>query len=281
VARSSSETKLADSPHPAHFTTVEAEESRQQAEHKRSWLLTVGQLIVPVAMLAGMSILAIYLSQPLTADQIYREVRSEIDVNSNDSLVAVEDEVNDFLSRFPNDPRVAELKQYQDRISLDKMERRLQVRSRNGNAGASLLLPQETLYLRADKLAEESPEDAVAMLQSLVDLYGTSTYPEAGPNSASTKAGRHDREQQDRQVACVQLAERRLVSLRAHLSKQVEWQLALLRERLDTAERLAGTNPAQAAAMYQAIIRLHEQHSWANEIVAESRHRLAATKEQE
>jgi hypothetical protein len=107
--------------------------------------------------------------------------------------------------------------------------------------------------------AERSPDEAVAMLKSLVDLYG--------PNGAN---------EEDAEISdVVQLASRQLEALQAQIAEQRERQLASLQERLDTAERLTETDPQQAAAMYRAMIELHSDDEWAETVVGQARRRLA------
>jgi hypothetical protein len=120
------------------------------------------------------------------------------------------------------------------------------------------MLPVEELYLRAADLIENSPEKADALLQSLIDPYG----PKSADQSESDVA------------AVVQLAEQRLSALRAELTKRHERALAALNERLAVAERLSQTEPGQAAAMYRAIIALHQDNAWAKEAVTKAQARL-------
>jgi hypothetical protein len=50
--------------------------------------------------------------------------------------------------------------------------------------------------------------------------------------------------------------------------------LSALNERLGVAEKLSETEPLQSAAMYRAIIQLHRNNAWANDIVAQAQARL-------
>jgi hypothetical protein len=107
---------------------------------------------------------------------------------------------------------------------------------------------------------ETSPDEAVAMLESLVALYG--------PTASDAKA--------DEQIsAIVALAKRRLPSLRNDLDKMRERRLTSLRERMDVAGQLSPSDSEEAIRMYQAIIDLHGKDKWAAEIVATARDKLA------
>jgi hypothetical protein len=66
--------------------------------------------------------------------------------------------------------------------------------------------------------------------------------------------------------------------LQDDLTRDRAAQLAALRERIDLAQRLSKVDAKQAAAMYRAIIDLHHNHAWANDVVATARKRLSELK---
>jgi serine/threonine-protein kinase len=240
----------------ARFTTVEEDEARRRAEHRRSWLQVLAQLAGLLVLLAITIAVVVFLSRPRTADELYHIVSSRVE--NEEDLASVAKEIEEFLTRYPNDPRATELQRYQEQIELSKLERRLHRQSRGSGANGSVS-PVERLYLQAISTAESSPETAVAMLQSLVDLYRPTASDEANSDA----------------VVIVQLAMRRLAVLKADLANQHQQQLASLRERLEAAEKIAQQTPEQAAAMYQAIIQLHQDDEWAAQVVDEARSRLA------
>ncbi len=249
---------------PTHFTTIEEEEARLQAQHQRSWLLILGQLAVLAAVLAGMGAFAVYLSRPKSADELYATVTHRGEGDNEAPLSSVERDINTFLELYPNDPRASELHRFKERIELDKLERQLRRQARDSGSADPSLLPAEQLYLRAADLAESSPDEAVTMFQALVDLYGPTATDEVDDDVA----------------AIVELAKQRLTTLRADLTKLHERQLAALRERLDAAEKLSETNPQQALAMYRAVIDLYQADAWADDVVAEARNRLVELQRQ-
>jgi hypothetical protein len=140
---------------------------------------------------------------------------------------------------------------------LDKLERKLRRQARDVAGGDPDLLPAEQLYVRASDLAATSPDEAAAMLQSLINLYGTAT-----PGSKKDLAD------------IVELAKHRMKSLRDEIAKLHERELAALRERLAAADKVAKDNPQQAKNMYQAIVDLYESKAWAREIVSQARSRI-------
>jgi serine/threonine-protein kinase len=244
---------------PARFTTLEEEEARLQAEHRRPWLLVVAQLAALGGVLAGIAAGAFYLTRPPSADELYQAISARVDNNDDASLSDIANEVDEFLTRYPNDPRAGELQRYKERMELDKLERKLLRQAHGSGSNDPSLLPVEQLYLQAVSGADSSPDEAMTTLQSLVDLYG--------PNVVN---------KDNSQVsAVVQLSKRRLATLREQIAEQHERQLVSLKERLVAAARVSETDPQQAAAMYRAMVELHADDPWAEEVVAEARSRLS------
>lgn len=242
----------------ARFTTLEEEEARQRAQFARPWLLVVGQLAALAGVLGAFAALAYYLSRPPSADQLYETVSASVKNGGEASRSSVENEVGEFLARYPHDPRAAELRQHQERIELDRLERKLLRQARGGGIRDPSLLPAEQLYLQAVQTAETAPEEAAAMLESLVALYA----PAAGS----------DREAEVDAIA--QLAGLRLAGLRERIADERARQLKSLDERLEAAAKLADSDPEQSAGMYRAIIDLYGAHDWAAGRVDTARQQL-------
>jgi hypothetical protein len=193
------------------------------------------------------------------------------------SSASAEGDVEKFLAIYPDDPRSAELRRYRDNIDLDRLERKLQRESRGASDPA--LLPVEQLYVQADGMAPTSPEETMKKLKSLVDLYGVTPPGSAEEAAAGKKQSKAEREQVDRTAAIVRLAQRRIERLRAELTKQHERMLAELKERMATAKGFETTQPAEAAAMYRAMIELYGTEGWAEAAVGEARARLSKLNE--
>jgi serine/threonine protein kinase len=263
---------------PTRFTTIEEEEAIRRTQQQRSWLVVAGQLSAFVAVLGTIGGVAWHLSRPPSADKLYSSVMARIDSDEGGSLVRVENEVNDFIARFPDDPRVSQFKRYKERIELDKLERKLQQKTRGSAATDPTLLPSEQLYLRAAGLVDSAPDRSLAMLESLVNLYGSNDSPDT--SAAQAAVSKKDRSHDDaaRTADVVQLAKRRIETMRADWNRQRERELAEMNKQLRVAERLATTDAARASGIYQAIIDLHRDDKWAESVVAKARTRLAELK---
>jgi serine/threonine-protein kinase len=259
----------------SRFTTMEEEAAMRGAEVRRSWPVMLGQLAGLAAVLIGMVAAAIYLSRPSSADELYGTIAAARDKVGGESLTSVEPEIAEFLRRFPDDERSDELRQYERLLKLDQGERKLQAAARRGRTANAALLPAEELYIQAVSTAQNSPAAALKMFESLAALYGA---PAPSPSS-ETGAGRA--ELRDRELLCVALAERRMESLHKELAAQIKGRLESLEERMAAASELSASDRSRAAAMYRAMIDLHEHDDWAEAIVAEARRRLDELQKQE
>jgi hypothetical protein len=237
-----------------------------------------GQLTASVAVLGVIGAIAWHLSRPLSADKVYALVMSHVESDEGGSLIRVENEVDDFIARFPNDPRVSQFERYKERIELNKLERKLQRKTRGSPGTDPTLLPSEQLYLRAAGMADSTPDKSLALFESLVNLYGANV--EANPLAAQSTANKKDSGHDDaaRTADVVQLARRRIETMRTEWNRQRERDLADLNDRLGAAEKLAAKDASQAATIYQAIIDLHQGDTWAEAIVAKARSRMAELK---
>jgi serine/threonine protein kinase len=250
-------TATVDAPRPSVFTTVEEELARQKLQQSRSWTAVVAPLATLVIAIATLGAFFLYLSRPATSEELYSKISKRVDADDAESMRLVEREIMEFLDRFPEDERSTELREYQQRLELERLHRQLQ-RHRGGVADPKLL-PVETLYLDAMSSAATAPDTAIAKLRSLVKLYGT--------NPKSTDSS-------DRTALCVQLAERQLKQLEDDYAKLTKRQLAAIEERLNVAKQAASTDTETARNIYSAIVELYGHQPWAASAVATAQHQL-------
>jgi serine/threonine-protein kinase len=246
---------------PTVFTTVDEDYARQQLPSPRSWATILGPLAALILAIAVLGSLFIYFSRPYTADQLYTKITSRADSDDAASIREVEQEIKEFVARFPVDPRTADLRQSQQRVEMERKNRRLQLQARWGGVSDPSQPPFEVLYLRAMNTAQTSPEAAIAMLESLVKLYGTDSSINGAQKGADDTA---------RRIQCVKLAEQQLTTLRENVARQ----LAAIRERLAAAAQLSAGDPSRARDMYQAVVDLYGNQASASDAVAEARQQL-------
>lgn len=256
----------------SRFTTIEEEEALRQTQQRRSWVLVFSQVAVFAAIVALVALGVRYVSQPPSADKLYAAITSRVGGDDDPSLGKVENEVDEFLKRFPDDSRADLLKTYKESIRLDRLDRKLQRQTRASGAVNAPLLPIEQQYLDAIAVAANSPDKAISQLSALIDLYDDGPSTDA-KNHAPSAVGKLklDREAKARTSNVVLLAKRRIQGLHADLAKQREEVLTALNDRLTTASSLTTSNPDRAAAIYRAIISLHGDDAWASEVVQKAR----------
>jgi serine/threonine-protein kinase len=192
--------------------------------------------------------------EPPTADQLYERISRLDDQEDPLPLLDAEDDIDQFLQQFPQDPRREKILAFQEQIELDRLERRLEAKARMRQLSARD--PLEQLYLRAIRQVQLQPDLAASQLQALADLYG------------------HDAQATPDQAKYVALARRQLQRLRQRVDRERSAHVPLIEERLAAAARLESENPQQARQIYQGILQLYGQRTWAHEIVQQARERL-------
>ncbi len=262
------------------FVTAEqaakADREREALEARRT----------PVAPLIGRTSLAlfvvvcivsgawIYLHQPPTADALYRTITTAAASTKNpDALEEVDAELLEFLNRFPNDPRVMQVRLWADEVDLIKTERRLLIRSRR-LTGAFSGTPTEQIYLSALATSRVDPEAGVAKFEALIGLY------DAGIKRASTGLGTSKEDDTVRETQkYVKLARARAAQLRQDINNQSGSQLDLIRQQLEMAQKAGVSDPARARTVCQSIIALYHDRPWAASTVQKAKELLATLPE--
>ena len=238
---------------PSSFTTVEEDERRRAAadesERSPAWL-QIALLSLALAALIG---LGFYMMRPPSADALYARIDATAGSGARpERLLDAEDDIQKFLTRFPDDPRSLQLKNYTEEIELLRLERRMQLRPAL-TVGNTADGPIERDYSEAMHDATSNPERAAAKLQAIVDLYGQT------PNLSETAA------------RFLELSRRQLAHLLGQISKQAPAYLKLIDENLDRANHLATTDPAKARAIFSSVIELYADKPWAADRVAKAR----------
>jgi eukaryotic-like serine/threonine-protein kinase len=250
------ETKAPAAPQRENrFTTVD-EARRVQRDRGERWLLGL-QLAGLTAALAIMAWLGWRATRPATADALYATIEQSLADNNNDPT-KVEDEVREFLERFPADSRAGAVQAQAEELELLQLQKKLRTRARLTNTASTLAAEQ--VYSDAMALVDADPARAAQMLSDLRALYG-------------------DAKETDPVQPYLELSRRQLEKLQATLDKVAAEQLPQLVARLRTAEQLEISNVKQAAAMYRALIGLYADEPWAAAVVDEAQGRLEAITE--
>jgi serine/threonine-protein kinase len=238
-------------PPPAQFVRVHKDELDAVAAPRedgswislQTWLLLAGLLAIVAVVW--------YATRPVSADTLH--ARIEARSGDNDAREA---DINDFLKRFPDDSRVAQLRQYQQDIELARQEDRYEKRA-SGLLRNNLPLPIERDYVDAIQASRLNLAQGEAKLQAILDLYGHRT----GNSDATAR--------------CLTLVTRRLASIREQIQAQAKLRLEFLRGRLQEARDLRARDPARAAEICRAIVVLYGDKPWAAAEVRQAEQLLA------
>ncbi|NQU26540.1 MAG: protein kinase [Candidatus Nealsonbacteria bacterium] len=235
----------------ADLDRIERPESRTPWISLHTWALVIALLAIGLT--------AWYLLQPPSADRLFGRIPTGATADDIDSLLQAEDDINEFLARFPADPRCEQLQEQMTEIKLYRLEKKFE-RWAKGLAGSESLLPIERAYLEAIHYTRIAPELGAVKLQALIELYDRPVS-KLGPT-----------------WQCLRLARRRLERVRTQLAQQTGQYLEVVQDRLDWAEQPT-TDPDRAAAIYRAVVELYQDKPWADEAVRRARAHLEANDE--
>ena len=248
------------------FTSVPEEElGKIHRDEPRERPLVSLHTWVLAAALSIVGLATWYMLRPASADALYERIVATTAAHTIKSYRQAEDDIGEFLMRFPHDPRAAGLREYSREIELDKLETRFELRAK-GLLASESLLPIETAYLEAINSAKQDPSRGAAKLQALLDLFG------AGPQQAGSKGRRT--EQAGPTAQCLELARRRLKQLGEQIDRSTAIELAWIQSRLDQADEISAREPAAARAMRRAVIELYQDKDWAAPVVQRAKKAL-------
>ncbi len=125
---------------PSHFTPVSEDDTRSYSFAIGNESETDGFDWIHYGSIAGISLLFLasigfgwWMIQPRSADELYATIMVAVDTGDDGQLLGAKDEIDDFLTRFPEDVRRSEVESIADDIELTRWSRVLQRRaSREG-----------------------------------------------------------------------------------------------------------------------------------------------------
>ncbi|MCR4412297.1 MAG: serine/threonine protein kinase, partial [Thermoguttaceae bacterium] len=152
------------------FVALDEEDlDRYEPERPPSAIISLQTWILAAALMA-IGVGAWYFLRPLSADDLYERIVRRTADKTIESFLFEQHDIDEFLSRFPADPRAEHLRRFRREIELYTRERRLTSPAK-GRLGGEGLLPIERAYMRAVHAAQADPEEGMARLQALIDLY--------------------------------------------------------------------------------------------------------------
>ncbi|WP_254509176.1 serine/threonine-protein kinase [Anatilimnocola floriformis] len=249
-------------PKSTHFTTISDADLRgTRAGHDHSesslaeWAKIGGVIVAALALIGAM---AFFLTRAPSANSLAATIQKAVDTNGNDGLVEVDSELQQFLTRFADDPRAEQMRGYAQEVELYRLQKTFERRARRASEEKGLL-PVERLYLQAQKNITADPATALAQFKAIVQMLAGDRDPAASPT--------------DQRAAeqCLQLAEKQISQLEKVVEVTERQQRLLIRRQLERAAKLATDKPDEAEALKQSIITLFGDKPWAADLVEEAR----------
>lgn len=193
-----------------------------------------------MALVAALALLVAggwYMMRPPTADELFKQIETAIAAGDPEDLKTAQPDIQQFLERFPNDPRAGRVQALADEAEQSS--------------------PVERAYAEAKRAALLNPALALAKFQAIVDVY------DDGPDNSEVT--RH----------WVRLARTQQARLQKRVDKYVAEGRKLLEARMDKAEAISPNEPQVAQRMYRGIIELYSDKPWAGDLVERARDALA------
>ena len=146
-------------------------------------------------------------------------------------MATTEREINEFLERYPDDPRAAKVARIPRRDRAGQGGAQAAARGPRRIVRSDHCCPSERLYLQAVIPTATAPDAALSMLQSLVDLYGRQC---SGTRDATGLPRRGSSEwTESRTPLSCNWPSAGSLTLQNDIAKQRDAQLAEIQERLE------------------------------------------------
>ncbi len=163
---------------PSHYTPISDDEARpfsfsaETDESSDGWdWIQVASIAGMVALLLGSVGLGWWMLQPQSADKVYTQILTAVESGDDSQLLSAKGSIDEFLGRFPDDERSAEVQSYADEIELTRSTRVLERRaSRSG--GRRELTVIEQGFLDCMKARAEDFDLAEQKLTAFLKVFG-------------------------------------------------------------------------------------------------------------
>ena len=217
-----------------------------------------GQIAALAASLAMVLGLGWYLLRPPSADALYRKIEAIAADERPAAILDAEDDIHRFLTRFPGDPRAAQMKADLEEIDLLRWIGGSSV-ARGNCRPASRSRPSSAIIWRPSIARTLPPSDPFASCKRLSTSTGKRrtrrTRPRRFWNSPAASSSN-----------CAALDRLEAPPF-----------LAVIDESLRKADELRATDPAQARTIWSGLVELYADKPWAADRVARAKTALSET----
>ncbi len=238
-------------PRDTTFTYVKSQRlPHRRRPSLRSVLSTIASVAILVALIVGV---AKQLRTP-SAKTLFQQIEQLPDDQTPRQQRRLNDMIDRFLARYPDDPRAEQVQQRRRRLEVQQFAQSKQAMMRAGRPGRTTV---EQLYLEAIDLAQEHPSVGAEKLRALRNLLV-------------------DQPQLDERSAdYVQAIDRELDALNERIAAIRERHESLLTGELSRAAALEASDPQEAARIYRALLTLYQDHEWARAWTTQAANSLA------
>jgi serine/threonine protein kinase len=247
---------------PSHFTPIGDKPPKttsfgsddDEPQPTIDWL-HYGSVAGLVCLLLGCIGLGWWLLRPASANHLYAEVSAAVASGDDAQLLQASGLIDEFLTRYPDDERSAELQALSDEVELARWSKVLQRRaSRSG--GVENLSVIEQGFLQGVQLLSEDSQKAQTKLAAFVEIFGS-----------QTNLSRNDQR-------LVDLAKYALRVGTTRVKVEAPASAVELQNLISSAE--ASMTSTQLTTFYQNLINLYGDLPWAKEHIERIRTLLKA-----
>ncbi|WP_372719000.1 serine/threonine-protein kinase [Novipirellula sp.] len=239
---------------PTHFQSVDSEQEHAaghvaEASPAEHWKQAISISLMMAVLIAGVILFFKAAEQP-TADELYQVIAENAEAeNAGEARL----EMDQFLKRFPDDPRYETVNRWRHAIDLQRLLRRLSVQAK---LDISPLSAAEQGFLDAMTGREQDPVAAASRLTQWLAIYDTQTLQTGESLAEMIRLAKHEA-RLIRERAPAMILDPRAVQLLDRIRQTVE-----------------NAPPQTARESLTGIIQLHADHGWAEPAVAEAKRQL-------
>ncbi len=223
------------------------------AKPAHSDLIQYASIAVMIAVLGACIAIGWWMFRPASADQLFSDITSLIESNDEESIASARPKIDEFLERFPEDPRKAEIQTMADEDDFTRAYSNLKRRAaRKGDSLSAL----EQGFLDCLEARQRNPEDYRRKLTAFVTVFG--------------------------KLDGLSRAEKRLVEL-ANYAEQMQpppkIEIPLATTQLEKLIRSAEAElkGQELTNYYQGLLELYEGKSWAADQLIRIRERIKSS----
>ena len=140
-----------------------------QGGEEESLLVTVAKISLSVILIALLVAGGWYMLKPANEAQLYQRIEAAAQNDDPDALLKISAQIEAFLDRFPDSPHVAQVKEHQRAIELERVHRSFEQKTRNTRSAGKMSVPARA-YLQALQKSRTDQEGAAVQMLSLIHI---------------------------------------------------------------------------------------------------------------